>query len=54
MRAEAVELKGDEGLRKVLQQLGSRVEYLPVQDEAAIFDIDTPETYEKFISQYKI
>ncbi|HPZ43141.1 MAG TPA: molybdenum cofactor cytidylyltransferase [Bacillota bacterium] len=54
LRAEAVELKGDEGLRKVLQQLGSRVEYLPVQDEAAIFDIDTPETYEKFISQYKI
>ncbi len=53
LRAEAAALKGDEGLRKVLKQLGSRVEYLPVQDESAIFDIDTPETYEMFKSKYK-
>jgi hypothetical protein len=37
-----------------LKQLGSKVEYLPVQDEAAIFDIDTPETYEMFKGKYKI
>ncbi|HHU85710.1 MAG: nucleotidyltransferase family protein [Pelotomaculaceae bacterium] len=54
LRAEAAALKGDEGLREVLKQLGSKVEYLPVQDEAAIFDIDTPETYEMFKGKYKI
>lgn len=39
-------LKGDEGARKLLGKLGNKVDYLPVQDEAVILDIDTPESYE--------
>ncbi len=40
-------LKGDEGARHILEKLGSKVDYLQVQDEAAVFDIDTPEDYKK-------
>lgn len=39
-------LKGDAGARQVLKKLGNQVHYLPVQDEAVIFDIDTPEEFE--------
>jgi len=40
-------LKGDEGARHILKKLGGKVDYLQVQDEAAIFDIDTPEDFKK-------
>ncbi|MDD4238489.1 MAG: nucleotidyltransferase family protein [Desulfotomaculaceae bacterium] len=39
-------LKGDEGARQVLKKLGNKVDYLLVQDEAVILDVDTPESYE--------
>ena len=39
------QLAGDEGARQVLKELGDKVDCFPVQDEAAIFDIDTPEIY---------
>ncbi|MFA4886074.1 MAG: nucleotidyltransferase family protein [Desulfotomaculaceae bacterium] len=39
-------LEGDKGARQVLKKLGNKVDYFPVQDEAAIFDIDTPEVYD--------
>ncbi len=39
------QLKGDEGARQVLKKLGNKVDYFPVQDQAVIFDIDTPEIY---------
>lgn len=45
LSARLKELTGDEGARQVLKNLGSRVDYFPVQDQAAIFDIDTPEIY---------
>jgi molybdenum cofactor cytidylyltransferase len=44
--AEVKTLKGDEGARQVLKQLGNKMEYVTVQDESAIFDVDTLETYE--------
>lgn len=47
-------LKGDAGARQVLKKLGEQVHYLSVQDEAVIFDIDTPEDFEKLITnKYK-
>jgi molybdenum cofactor cytidylyltransferase len=45
-------LKGDEGARKVLEKLGNQVDYLPVQDEAVILDVDTPESYKKLKQLY--
>ena len=39
------QLEGDEGARQILKKLGNKVDCIPVQDEAAIFDIDTPEIY---------
>lgn len=39
------QLEGDEGARQVLKKLGNKVDYFPVRDQAAIFDIDTPEIY---------
>lgn len=42
---ELKELKGDEGARQVLKRLGSKVDYLPVQDEAVIFDLDTMQDF---------
>lgn len=49
MRAELEALKGDEGARQILKKLGDKVRYLPVQDEAVVFDIDTPEDFEKLM-----
>ena len=40
-------LKGDEGARKVLKKLGNKVDYLRLQDEAVVLDVDTPESYIK-------
>lgn len=45
--ADLKALKGDEGARQVMKKLGRMVDYLPVQDEAVIFDIDTPEYFEE-------
>jgi len=45
--SELKALQGDEGARQVLKNLGNKVDYLPVQDEAVILDIDTPQSYEK-------
>lgn len=44
---ELAALEGDLGARGVLEKLGDRVCYLPVQDEAAVFDVDTPEDFER-------
>jgi molybdenum cofactor cytidylyltransferase len=46
--AELKNLAGDEGAQQVLKRLEGKVEYLPVKDEAAIFDIDTPENLKEF------
>jgi molybdenum cofactor cytidylyltransferase len=40
-------LQRDEGARHILKRLGSKVDYLQIQDEAAVFDIDTPEDFKK-------
>lgn len=47
LSSELEALKGDEGARQVLKKLGNKVDYLPVQDEAVILDVDTPESYER-------
>ncbi len=47
MSAEMKALKGDAGARQVLKKLGTKVDYMPVQDEAVIFDIDTPKNFEE-------
>jgi len=47
MRVELNDLKGDEGARQILKKLGDMVHYLPLQDEAVVFDIDTPEDFER-------
>lgn len=47
LSTELEALKGDEGARQVLKKLGNKVDYLQVQDEAAILDVDTPESYQK-------
>lgn len=47
LSSEMEALKGDEGARHILKKLGNKVDYLPVQDEAVILDVDTPESYEK-------
>lgn len=47
MRAELEALKGDEGARQILKKLGDKVRYLPVLDEAVVFDIDTPVDFER-------
>ncbi|MFZ5651969.1 MAG: nucleotidyltransferase family protein [Bacillota bacterium] len=47
LRAELAALEGDRGARGVLEKLGDRVCYLPVQDGAAVFDVDTPEDFER-------
>jgi molybdenum cofactor cytidylyltransferase len=52
--SEIERLKGDEGARELLKKLGDRVEYLPVQDEAVILDMDTPEGYEKMKKRYEL
>lgn len=44
-------LEGDEGARQVLKKLKDKVEYLPVRDEAVIFDIDTPGDFEKLAAK---
>ncbi|NLI12752.1 nucleotidyltransferase family protein [Pelotomaculum propionicicum] len=54
LSAQLQQLAGDEGARPVLKKLGSRVEYFTVQDQAAIFDIDTPEIYESLKSLNKL
>ncbi|BAF59713.1 MAG: nucleotidyltransferase family protein [Pelotomaculum sp.] len=46
LREELVGLKGDEGARQILKKMGGGVNYWPVQDEAVVFDIDTPEDFE--------
>lgn len=46
-------LKGDEGARQILKKLGSDAVYLPVQDEAVIFDVDTLENYEELMKRIK-
>lgn len=45
---ELTNLTGDEGARQVLKKLEGKVDYLKVRDEAAIFDIDTPENLKEF------
>jgi len=40
-------LKEDDGARQVLKRLGNKVEYLSVQDETVILDIDTPQSYRR-------
>ena len=47
LRAELGDLKGDEGARQILKKLGDKVYYLPVRDEAVVFDVDTPENFER-------
>lgn len=47
LSADPKALKGDEGARQVMKKLGRTVDYLPVQDEAVIFDIDTPENFKE-------
>ncbi|WP_190258796.1 molybdenum cofactor cytidylyltransferase [Pelotomaculum schinkii] len=47
LTSELESLQGDEGAREVLKKLGNKVDYLTVQDEAVILDVDTPESYEK-------
>ena len=54
LSAEVEALKGDEGARQVLKLLGNKVDYLPVQDEAVILDIDTLENYEKLKNKFLI
>lgn len=46
-------LEGDQGARQVLKKLGDKVCYLPVQDEAVVFDVDTPEDFER-LRNYKV
>jgi len=48
---DLINLKDDVGARQVLKKLEDKVEYFPVQDEAVIFDIDTPECYKEFITK---
>lgn len=50
LSGELSALEGDEGARGVLKKLGDEVCYLPVQDGAAVFDVDTTEDFEKLIS----
>ncbi len=45
LSAQLKMLEGDQGARQVLKKLGNKVDCFPVQDEAVIFDIDTPEIY---------
>lgn len=47
------DLRGDEGARQVLKKLEDKVEYFQVQDEAVIFDIDTPENFKEFEMKLK-
>ena len=47
LRAKLCDLKGDEGARQILKKLGDKVYYLPVRDEAVVFDVDTPENFER-------
>lgn len=49
LSAEIKNLAGDEGARQVLKRLEGKVEFLMVQNEAVVFDIDTPESYKEFI-----
>jgi molybdenum cofactor cytidylyltransferase len=47
------QLHEDEGARKVLERLGARVDYLALQDEGIVIDMDTPESYEKLKKKYR-
>jgi molybdenum cofactor cytidylyltransferase len=49
--AKLKNLAGDVGARQVLKRLEGKVEFLPVQDKAVVFDIDTPESYKEFITK---
>jgi molybdenum cofactor cytidylyltransferase len=49
--AKLKNLAGDEGARQVLKRLEGKVEFLPVQDKAVVFDIDTPECYKEFVTK---
>lgn len=40
-------LGGDEGARKILRGLGDQAVELPVPYEEVVFDVDTPEAYQK-------
>lgn len=51
--SEMESLKEDEGARQVLKNLGNKVGYLTVQDEAVILDMDTPESYERMKKRCK-
>lgn len=53
LRVELEVLKGDEGARQILKKLGDQVHYLPMQDKAVVFDVDTPEDFEQLKNQYK-
>ncbi|MBL8550258.1 MAG: nucleotidyltransferase family protein [Hyphomonadaceae bacterium] len=41
--SDLLALKGDVGAKSVLKALGGRVRYVPIADEGALFDVDTPE-----------
>lgn len=51
LREELKILKGDEGARQVLKKLEGNVVYLPVSDEAVVFDVDTPKDFEELMSR---
>ena len=46
-RDDLLALSGDQGGRSLRQMHPERTKMIPIQNEAALFDIDTPEAYEK-------
>ena len=46
-RDDLLKLTGDQGGRALRQMYPQRIKTIAIQNEAALFDIDTPETYEK-------
>ncbi len=51
LRDELKNISGDEGARQVLKKLDDRVEYLEVQDEAVVFDVDTPGDFKELVKK---
>lgn len=48
-KSELLNLKGDMGGREIIKNYGDRIYYVSIEREEILFDVDTPEDYERLL-----